>query len=180
LYQGTELWDLSLVDPDNRRPVDFARRAALLDEVRAAAAGDALDAALAGWAADLADGRLKLHLVHRLLDLRRRLPTLFRDGGYQPLTVSGSAAQHVIAFQRECAGERVVVVAGRLFAALGGDAGYMPVGAALWGDTAVLLPGEGACVFSDELRGREVHVGDGRVAVAELFETFPGCALRGA
>lgn len=180
LYQGTELWDFSLVDPDNRRAVDFARRAALLEEVRAAAAGDAFNDALATWAENLADARLKLHFVHRLLELRRRLPTLFRDGGYQPLTVTGTAAQHVVAFQRECAGERVVVVAGRLFAALGGEAGHMPVGARLWGDTAVALPDEGASVFVDELRGRELRVHDGRLALVDLFETFPGCALRGA
>ena len=108
VYQGTETWDLSLVDPDNRRPVDFAARAARLDWLRRRTAPDgSIPAATiremrAGWR----DGDVKLLVVARLLALRARLPALFARGRYVPLPVSGRRAAHVIAFARVHAARR--------------------------------------------------------------------------
>ena len=107
-YQGTEFWDLSLVDPDNRRPVDFAGRAEAL-----AAFGDAPD-----WPAlarSSTDGRIKLALTRRLLALRQAMPRVFTDGAYHPLPVSGAGADHVVAFARSHGREAVVVCVGRHF-----------------------------------------------------------------
>jgi (1->4)-alpha-D-glucan 1-alpha-D-glucosylmutase len=107
-YQGTENWDFSLVDPDNRRPVDFAAR-------RRNLAGPA---ELAELAAHWHDGRIKLALTHALLRLRQDHAELFRSGNYEPVAVSGSQAGHVIAFARTKGRERLIVTIGRHFAPL--------------------------------------------------------------
>ncbi|HEY7142907.1 MAG TPA: malto-oligosyltrehalose synthase [Streptosporangiaceae bacterium] len=130
LYQGTEVWDLSLVDPDNRRPVDYPARRALLGRL----AGAGPEAALA--AADA--GGPKIWLIHRVLAHRRAYPEACGPGsGYQPLAVSGAGAGHVVAFSR---GGGLAVVVPRLLAGLGD-----------WGDTAVTLPpGRWASVLTGE------------------------------
>ena len=114
IYQGTELWDLSLVDPDNRRPVDFAQRRALLAELPepdADAPGDPPD-----WRHP--DGRAKLYLIRQALRLRAAAPALFAAGDYQPLPVHGPLADHLIAFARVGDGLVLVAVAPRLLAPL--------------------------------------------------------------
>ncbi|HEY1610345.1 MAG TPA: malto-oligosyltrehalose synthase, partial [Paraburkholderia sp.] len=133
LYQGTELWDFSLVDPDNRRPVDFALRAAAL----CGASGDEPPSArLAQWR----DARVKLGIVERLLGLRARALSLLRDGTYLPLAVRGEHASRVVAFARQHGDDRAVVIATRLAAPLLEDASVPLVAAQRWGDTVVELP----------------------------------------
>jgi (1->4)-alpha-D-glucan 1-alpha-D-glucosylmutase len=116
LYQGDELWNLSLVDPDNRRPVDFALRSRLLDEVdRAFSAGGAERGDLLRHLAESpGDGRIKLHLTHRLLATRRERADLFTRGSYEPARVEGPAARHVFAFMRRLGAEAALVVVPRL------------------------------------------------------------------
>ena len=108
-YQGTEFWDLSLVDPDNRRPVDFAAR-------KQALALDDYD--WADRAAHWQDGRIKMSLTRRLLSVRRAFADLFARGDYEPVTVGGPQAAHVIAFSRRWKGQQVIVAVGRHFAEL--------------------------------------------------------------
>lgn len=108
-YQGTEFWDLSLVDPDNRRPVDFAHRAKALGEI-----GERRSALTAGWE----DGAIKLAWTRRLLELRQRYSDVFTFGSYAPLAVEGKHAEHVIAFTRRHREQACSVVALRYFAAL--------------------------------------------------------------
>ncbi len=110
-YQGTELWDLALVDPDNRRPVDFARRKELLDK----AAGN-----LNSDPTDWSSGYLKLALTHRLLQLRSEHPALFADGRYEPIATDGPHGDHVVAFARILRRDAIVVAVGRHFAPLTG------------------------------------------------------------
>ncbi|WP_028693648.1 malto-oligosyltrehalose synthase [Pseudomonas cremoricolorata] len=131
LYQGNEYWDLSLVDPDNRRPVDYpARRRSLDDSV-------ALDELLAHWR----DGRIKQTLIARVLDCRRAHPELFRRGEYQPLSVEGRHADKVMAFARVADGERAIVILPRLAASLLGEQAQTPlIPAQTWDDTRVILP----------------------------------------
>lgn len=120
LYQGTEVWDLSLVDPDNRRPVDYDARRGLLDAVRS------MDAATAWRQAHT--GAPKMFLIHMALDVRRRHTRSFSaSGDYQPLTVTGARSAHAVAFAR---GHQVVSVAPRLVLSLGGG----------WEDTTMDLP----------------------------------------
>jgi (1->4)-alpha-D-glucan 1-alpha-D-glucosylmutase len=132
LYQGTELWDFSLVDPDNRRPVDFAQRAAWLAETPPTDF-------LAGWR----NGRVKLAVVQRLLALRAHLPELLSEGTYLPLAVTGKHAAHVVAFARKHGNAWAVVIVTHLAAALLGERSELPlVDAAQWDDTAVEMPAE--------------------------------------
>jgi (1->4)-alpha-D-glucan 1-alpha-D-glucosylmutase len=168
VYQGTELMDLSLVDPDNRRPVDYALRARLLDEL--AALNDPrplLDA--------LQDGRAKLWVAWRVLALRQRLPELFRDGGYTPLAATGTHAEHVLAFARTHASGTLVVVAGRLYAKMLGTAGKLALGEA-WGDTALALPANFPA-SENVLTGERIQAAGGTVPMAALCARFPVGAL---
>jgi len=103
IYQGGELWDFSLVDPDNRRPVDFSARAATL-------AGNDLQALPSHWR----DGRIKQALIAELLALRRRVPELFAEGSYEPVAVEGAAAESMIAFVRRHREHWLLVAAPRL------------------------------------------------------------------
>ncbi|HGA2315808.1 TPA: malto-oligosyltrehalose synthase [Pseudomonas putida] len=130
LYQGNEYWDFSLVDPDNRRAVDYACRRRTLDD--AAAPGDLL----AHWR----DGRIKQALIARVLDCRLAHAELFRRGAYLPLQVQGRYADRVIAFARLGDGERAIIVAPRLASGLLGGATTPLIPAQNWDDTRLILP----------------------------------------
>ena len=140
-YQGSELWDLSLVDPDNRRPVDMDTRAALLEELRARI--DAHTPGLADLCGELLarwpDGRVKLYVTMRGLGLRQKLAEVFRRGAYRPLLASGDRAEHVVALSRGQGLDVVVSVVPRLNARLTGFSGRFPLGQDIWGDTWVAL-----------------------------------------
>jgi (1->4)-alpha-D-glucan 1-alpha-D-glucosylmutase len=172
LYQGCELIDRSLVDPDNRRPVDYEERSRLLQamqELAAAASGSALAQAVRGFAATPSDGRAKLWLTWRLLSLRQRWPALLRHGSYEPLEVRGERADHVIAYARRHVRQALVVIVVRLFARLG-DAG--------WGDTWVRLPaGLEALAMEDQVTGLRHPPGGPQLALATVLEAFPGALL---
>jgi (1->4)-alpha-D-glucan 1-alpha-D-glucosylmutase len=107
-YQGTEFWDLSFVDPDNRRPVDFAARAAGLTSL----ADPDWQSLVENWS----DGQIKFALLSRLLAIRQQFATVFTDGAYYPLTVEGRDRDEVVAFTRTSGSRAVIVVVGRLFA----------------------------------------------------------------
>jgi (1->4)-alpha-D-glucan 1-alpha-D-glucosylmutase len=163
IYQGGELWDFSLVDPDNRRPPDWPRRRELL-----AAIDNATPGALAD---DWRDGREKLFVASRLLRLRRQYPSLFTEGDYLPLYGEGGRANdRLCAYARLHEGTALVVAAPRLVYRLyhNGDAG--------WGATALPLPHE-AC-WRDVLSGR-TYDNASRVAASELFAEFPVAVLFG-
>ncbi|MEN5302809.1 malto-oligosyltrehalose synthase [Pseudomonas sp. TWI628] len=130
LYQGNEYWDFSLVDPDNRRAVDYACRRRTLDD--ATTPGELL----AHWR----DGRIKQALIARLLDCRQAHAELFRRGAYLPLNVQGRHADQVIAFARLGEEQRVIVVAPRLASGLLGGATTPLIPAQNWDDTRVILP----------------------------------------
>nr|WP_314877551.1 malto-oligosyltrehalose synthase [uncultured Pseudomonas sp.] len=130
LYQGNEYWDFSLVDPDNRRPVDYALRRATLD------ASTPLAELLGQWR----DGRIKQALIAEVLDLRMAHPQLFRRGDYVPLQVQGEHADKVLAFARVGEGERAIVVAPRLASSLLGSASTPLIPAQNWGNTQLILP----------------------------------------
>jgi len=184
LYQGCELWDFSLVDPDNRRPVDFDRRASALRELRARLANPHGDTA--ALAAELLqawpDGRIKLLVTHCALRLRQRHPKLFGgEGSYSPLEVAGERAEHAVAFaRRHGEGEIVVVVPrlpARLARAVRGADDAAPLGDR-WGDTHVVLRGseQGGCyrdVFTGARLMAESPEGEVRLPLVRLFATLP-------
>src|SRR2546428_14043562 len=144
-YQGSELWTLSLVDPDNRRPVDFARRQAGLDSLgtRIADRPDDLDKLCAELLESWPDGRIKLYVTHRALTLRRERERLFRSGSYTPLSASGKRAEHLVGLARGDEGQAVIVAGPRLSARLTDFAGQVPLGGAVSGDPWLFLGGSG-------------------------------------
>jgi (1->4)-alpha-D-glucan 1-alpha-D-glucosylmutase len=152
LYQGTELWDLSLVDPDNRRPVDYEKRKRILAAVREASPEQVL--------ARADEGAPKLWTIRKVLTLRRAAPHLFAPGtSYEPLSAQGSRGRHVVAYMR--AGG-VLVVVPRLVLGLGGN----------WGDTSLALP---AGAWHNVLTGDKAP--SGSVRLAELLRRFPVALL---
>ncbi|KAF1030543.1 MAG: Maltooligosyl trehalose synthase [Pseudomonas sp.] len=130
LYQGNEFWDLSLVDPDNRRPVDYNARQQALNAQ--ATSGELLQ----HWR----EGRLKQALVAQVLGLRKRHPLLFRQGRYTALEVTGKHAGHVVAFYREYRQTRLLVVVPRWPHRLLENGGAPLIPASVWGDTGIRLP----------------------------------------
>jgi (1->4)-alpha-D-glucan 1-alpha-D-glucosylmutase len=175
-YQGSELWDFTLVDPDNRRPVDYRRRQAYLAELEAARDLPALADRLT---AELEDGRVKMLVTMRGLHFRRAQRDLFADGGYQALGVSGGRADHVVAFARTLEGRAAIAVAGRRFARLGA-AGSAPIGA-LWEDTKLVLPEELAArrwreVLTDRPLGQRGPNGTA-LPMSEIFAHLPVALL---
>lgn len=139
-YQGSELWDLALVDPDNRRPVDFALRRRLLDELLAELEATTDLAALArGLLKSKEDGRVKLYVIRQGLACRRAHAPLFRRGAYRPLEASGPLAEHVCAFARVSADAAAVTAVPRLLARRG--VADDPLGLEYWGSgTALHVP----------------------------------------
>ena len=141
-YQGTELWDFSLVDPDNRRPVDFSTRVALLHGLRERIADGVLAALALDLLAHWEDGRIKLYIAHRALHCRRQSPELFHAGDYVPLQTGGASAHRIVAFARRRGRRVVLTVVPRLTAALTDGGARLPVGPEVWQDTCVELPRE--------------------------------------
>jgi (1->4)-alpha-D-glucan 1-alpha-D-glucosylmutase len=137
-YQGTELWTLTLVDPDNRRPVDYEKRMKWLDEIASRereATDQLLDDLLSNWK----DGRIKLYSTYKTLNLRREHQQLFLEGSYTPVEVTGEHRNRVCAFVREYKNKAVLVVVPRWLSGLLGESKF-PLDAAVWGDTALQLP----------------------------------------
>jgi (1->4)-alpha-D-glucan 1-alpha-D-glucosylmutase len=179
-YQGTELWDFSLVDPDNRRPVDYRIRRELLDAL------DVPSDRRGSLASELLhhpeDNRMKLFATTTMLRARRAAHDVFRCGSYEPLTVEGSARQHLFAFGRVLGDRHLLVGVPRLVATLSRD-GHPPIGD-LWGDTRLSVPGQaprcyrqiftGACTAVIEQDGRKW------IRAAEVFEQFPIAFLEAA
>jgi (1->4)-alpha-D-glucan 1-alpha-D-glucosylmutase len=142
LYQGTELWDFSLVDPDNRRPVDNDLRRRLLAQLQARVgeAGHDLRPLAAELLAGLPDGRIKAYLIYRALHFRAAHEELFARGGYLPLEATGSRREHVCAFARSLGDQVVLVVVPRLVVGLAGGDERAPVGPGVWEETLLVLP----------------------------------------
>lgn len=141
-YQGSELWDFSLVDPDNRRPVDYEMRASILNELRRGLAerGQDLRPLIRTLLAERIDGRIKLYTTMRALNFRRENHSLFHQGEYIPLEGHGTKQDHCCAFARLHLERALVTVVPRLVVSLTGDAMASPVGSDVWEDTYVTVP----------------------------------------
>jgi (1->4)-alpha-D-glucan 1-alpha-D-glucosylmutase len=181
VYQGQEIWDLSLVDPDNRRPVDFALRQRLLDsltaELEESERRTVARALVDGWE----DGRIKLYLTQAALRVRQAYPDLFARGEYLPLTAEGERADHAVAFARRAEDAAVITVVPRLVATLTRDQDFALPTAKLWKDTRIVLPAELAGRYVHRLTGAEIkaraHGGGAVLDAQELFADFPVALL---
>jgi (1->4)-alpha-D-glucan 1-alpha-D-glucosylmutase len=162
IYQGQEWWDFSLVDPDNRRPVDYEKRRTLLRETVGAVSCTEL---LENWR----DGRIKLLITRKLLQLRHEYPDLFVHGSYEPLQAEGAFAEHVIAFRRHHENRSIMVIVPRLSSALG----WPPIGDH-WRDTCIRDTGMREC--RDGFTGEELAL-HSPLNVSDALRNFPVAVL---
>jgi (1->4)-alpha-D-glucan 1-alpha-D-glucosylmutase len=169
-YQGTEIWDFSLVDPDNRRPVDFALREKLLSSLD----GTPDPAALL---ANLDDGRAKLSVIRAGLRLRREFPALFRGAPYAPLHADAGREENVIAFALRHGPQAVIAIAPRLFARLMTEGDAAPIGARIWGASRLALPDGMPREWEDAVTGARHLAADGALVLADVLSQFPVALL---
>ena len=167
-YQGSELWNQNLVDPDNRRPVDFGSRRAALAKIRAERQRD--PQSLAGrLLKHYDDGQIKLYVTHAVLEVRRSKPELFLRGDYEPL----AAGAHVVAFSRAFAGQRLVCCGSRL--AHIKTQGHRPFAiGSVWGDEVLRIPYAGR--YKNVLTGKSLVVGV-ETPLADIFADLPVALL---
>jgi (1->4)-alpha-D-glucan 1-alpha-D-glucosylmutase len=167
LYQGTEFWDLSLVDPDNRRPVDFASRMEALST----------DAHIDDLAKNWQDGRIKQAIIQRSLAFRRASPALFSHGYYLPLAVEGPAADHVIAFARVHRREAAITVVTRFATRLLPTGGGILIPQVAWGGTRLSVPDQIGPRFRDALTGAEIISGEDGIPLPLALKNLPVALL---
>jgi (1->4)-alpha-D-glucan 1-alpha-D-glucosylmutase len=177
-YQGSEIWDLRLVDPDNRGTVDFARRIELLTRLNHDASREA-----AGFAGELLknwrDGRIKLYLISKALGFRQKFSKLFTDGDFVPAEISGERSEHVTAFFRVFENQQALVLAPKWLAGSRMEQNSS-VQAKFWGNTSILLPGNVAASWRNVLTGESVTAQGNRdagLSVGDALKNFPVALL---
>ena len=164
IYQGTEFWDFSLVDPDNRRPVDYAARAKALEK------SDTLTALMGTWT----DGRIKQRIIAALLQDRAQSPVLYAEGNYQTLEAGGAHANHLLAYVRQHGTDALAVIVPRLWASLM-KSNDPPVDASIWGDTSIELA-QGH--WLNVITGTEIVIDQDRTKISGLMKEVPFAILR--
>lgn len=173
-YQGSELWDLSLVDPDNRRAVDYELRSQRLQSIKSKWEEDPttlVKQLMENWE----DGSIKLFLAFRGLTARKKFSDVFEKGDYTPLTVTGLHADRVIAFARHLDGQTVIAIAPRFFTGLA-DLDTLPVGSTIWKDTAIALPKSTQANWKNLLTDTSVKI-DNQLLIADACAQLPVALL---
>jgi (1->4)-alpha-D-glucan 1-alpha-D-glucosylmutase len=173
VYQGSDFWDLNLVDPDNRRTVDFSLRSWLLNEIRSREADDILNL-IDELLATKEDGRIKMFLIYKALTVRNTYRHIFEKGEYVPLEIEGRYKEHVIAFAWKHKPEWVITVTPRLLTGVIKENIY-PLGTEVWDDTRLILAEGLSCKWKNEITGVALG-GEKTLAVGDIFRHFP-CAL---
>jgi (1->4)-alpha-D-glucan 1-alpha-D-glucosylmutase len=183
-YQGTELWDLNLVDPDNRRPVDFKKRLTMLSEVVKSTPDRAYE-----LLSNYRDGKAKLYVIYRTLQSRKNRRSFFEESSYLPLAIKGTYAKHAVAFSRKKGDAYVLTVAPRFLTKLlyiedGASAERDPAtsrgkGAIEWADTYISLPERAPARWVDAFTGKIQLPCCGRLSLRTVLESFPVALLWG-
>ena len=172
IYQGNELWNFSLVDPDNRRPVDYVRSREIFEGLRRW--GSAPDTSSIGCLMKTPeDGRLKSYLIWKTLCLRQQQANVFQQGEYLPLAVAGPKADHVVAFAMGFEGTSVLVVVPRLISSLLDDANLPPTGSQIWEDTRILPSSRSSSKQSQNVFTGEVAEVGSEINVSDVLAEFP-------
>lgn len=181
-YQGNELWDFSLVDPDNRRPVDYRLRENLLDELLQMESVSGLLETARQTVASRMDGRIKLYLTAKALNFRRENCELFKSGRYLPLAVEGACQENVCAFERSINDSSVLIVVPRFVSRLIGESSGLPLGKAVWQDTRIIQSFDAAAsryrnIFTGEILGLEQQDGRLGLALQDILSAYPVALL---
>ncbi|MBD1898503.1 malto-oligosyltrehalose synthase [Trichocoleus sp. DQ-A3] len=172
-YQGTELWELSLVDPDNRRPVDFEQRLAFLKEIKEKAKADVLKL-IDELFTSKEDGRIKLFLIARVLEARKQNLAVFQKGDYVPLEVDGKFQDRIVAFARSYENRVAITIVPRLLTNVVQEGEY-PLGE-VWGDTRLKLPQRMPSAMKDAITSQSL-IANGTVLIADALKHFPVALL---
>ena len=183
-YQGTEIWDFSLVDPDNRRPVDYGLRSAMLQKLEAAQVEgtEGTDLLLRSLITHPEDGCIKLYVHWRALAARREAPELFASGAYRALSAKGSCEKNLFAFLRTEGSRKALVAVPRLTTSLV-QPGQFPLGMEVWKDTRLYLPGvEAGTTLVDAFTGSRLETepdtdGASTLPAGDIFSRFPVALL---
>lgn len=176
-YQGTELWDFSLVDPDNRRSIDYRHRQQLLTQLISAEEEPSEDF-YRMLLTNYTDGRIKLFIMRTLLKFRCQHPELFQNGEYQPLETLGEKRHHLCAFQRTWEDQMIVVVVPRLLYHVIPNSEEPPLGESVWGNTMIILPEHTTStqyrnILTKETLSTEHVEGSPTLPVARIFNQLP-------
>lgn len=185
IYQGNEIWRFCLVDPDNRRAVDYQKRQAMLfpmcERIKAAGVEELQQELLA----NLSDGRAKMYIILRTLGLRNTWPKIFERGSYLPIEVTGSKSRHICAFARKTADRMIIVVAPRLYLTLMQGKKDLPLGEKVWDDTKIILPAgmesiKFENIYSDKRKSNGVSDKESPfIQVGRLLSSWPVALLNG-
>ena len=173
-YQGTELWDLNLVDPDNRRPVDFRKRGSLLRDVSGRAQTDILKL-ITELLATREDGRIKLFLINRALQARKERADVFQKGSYIPVEGGGRFKEHIVAFARNHEDDWTITITPRHLTALLKE-GELPTGRQVWDDTHILLPKGAPALWKDAITTQVIE-GRETLLIGDVLKDFPVALL---
>ncbi|BAY24794.1 malto-oligosyltrehalose synthase [Calothrix sp. NIES-2100] len=173
-YQGTELWELSLVDPDNRRPVDFEQRRSYLSTIKQQIKTDILSL-IAELLTQKNDGRIKLFLTVQALKARSNYVQLFQDGEYLPLEIQGTHADHIIAFARQEGNQTAIAIAPRFLTRLI-QPGEYPLGESVWQDTQLQLPKGTSATWKNVLTQQSLEA-TGTLSISAALAHFPVALL---
>ncbi len=186
-YQGTEIWDFSLVDPDNRRPVNFELRKERLAALkkRIEPAGPNLLECVRDLLREWKEGTIKLYLIYKALNYRRENPHLFTESHYIPLAGEGDKTEHLCAFVRQREDQIALIVIPRFLTSLIKGIDEAPLGAEVWGESRLVLPEEIVGnhfrdLFTGETIERVERSGTGGLPLAKVFAHFPVAMLEKA
>jgi (1->4)-alpha-D-glucan 1-alpha-D-glucosylmutase len=178
-YQGTDIWDFSLVDPDNRRPVDYEVRQRLLRQIKKAETEKGATQLCRELSMSMEDGRIKLYVISKALKCRRLNRTVFEDGRYVPLEVTGLGKNNVVAFLRASGRQTLCVVVPRLLSMIVGE-GRLPFGS-VWKDTFVIIPSHKPLryrnIYTEEVLSTVDRSGATGIPLSELLSDFPVALL---
>jgi len=166
-YCGTELWDLNLVDPDNRRPVDFEKRTSLLRDI--------MDTSYKELLATREDGKIKLFLINRALQARKEKTDVFQKGSYIPIEAGGRFKKQIAAFARNWGDDWTITIAQRHLTALIKE-GELPIGRQVWDDTHIILPKGVPAIWKDAITTQVIE-GRETLLIGDVLEHFPVALL---
>ncbi len=173
-YQGTELWDLSMVDPDNRRPVDYSLRKSFLNEIKDKAQDDTLKL-IDDLLSTKEDGRIKLFLTFKALQARNDNLELFQKGDYQPLEVVGKFKDHIVAFSRNLGDRIAIAIAPRFLTTLIQPGNY-PLGEQIWTDTQLTIPQGDNVTWHNAITNQTIS-GNKITSIGQILQHFPVALL---